>query len=107
MPRKDPSQAEEEGRQVKWYKWEFLRRNPEYHHEFQGFMERFGSWFQQHGFWYDRVEYNGEDEQYFFKVISPCDEEIRRKWDISWLCPPDWSFPKFGSYLEKDGGYEY
>ncbi len=107
MPRKDPFREQAETRQVRWYQWEFIRRNPQYRSDFQGFTDRFGPWFQERGFWYDRVEYQGEDQNYFFKVISPDEHEICRKWDINWLCSPDWSFPKFGSYLDKSDGYEY
>src|SRR5712692_7118161 len=107
MPRKGPFREQEETRQVKWYQWEFIRRNPQYRGDFRGFMDRFGPWFQERGFWYDRVEYQGEDQDYFFKVISPAEHEICRKWGINWLCPPDWSFPRSGSYLDKSDGYEY
>ena len=93
MGKKDRSVEIEDLEQVKWYQWEFLRRNPEYHRENEAFLARFGVWFHEKGFWYDRdAVYEGKDWKLFCKVIAPRARQICRKWRICDPFPPDWDF---------------
>jgi hypothetical protein len=38
---------------VRWYKWEFLRRNFEYRIDYSKFEKDHGKWFSRKGYWYD------------------------------------------------------
>jgi hypothetical protein len=51
MGRKGRERQGRETEQVRYYQWEFLRRNTEYQREFDGFMSKFGKWFKVKGFW--------------------------------------------------------
>src|SRR5713101_1815650 len=92
MPKKSPRQEAKESRIIAWYKWEFLRRNPEYREDYEGFMRHFGSWFREHGYWYDQtVTWNRKELQFFAKVIAPKVKGICERWQIREPLPPSWS----------------
>lgn len=60
MPRKPAAVEETEELLIAWYKWEFLRRNPEYRKDYESFKKEFRL-FLKHGEWYDRrTIYAGE-----------------------------------------------
>jgi hypothetical protein len=86
--------------QVDWYKWEFLRRNEEYKADYDKFLEQFGGWFENRGFWYDEgrrlKHWSKSDEDYFYDNIAPVIGEICGKWQVANLFPPSWRFPKNG-----------
>jgi hypothetical protein len=52
MGRKSGGQGFREWQQLRWYQWEFLRRNPDYKRDYDELMARFGPWFRKRGFWY-------------------------------------------------------
>jgi hypothetical protein len=54
MARKPAAVEQREKDLIAWYKWEFLRRNPEYRKDYANFIQEFGAWFLEHGAWYDR-----------------------------------------------------
>jgi hypothetical protein len=96
-------------RQIAWYKWEFLRRNPLYASDYQKFMGSFGHWFKRRSFWYEedrRLEtWTESDEDYFYERIAPVILKICKKWKIGNLFPPEWRFNK-RSGLRSVGGKE-
>jgi hypothetical protein len=97
MARKPAAVEQTEKDQIAWYKWEFLRRNPEYCKEYESFRKKFGLWFHQHGEWYDRrTHYDPEALAFFEENIEPRIEGICERWQISDACPPDWEFNKSG-----------
>jgi len=81
---------------VAWYKWEFLRRNPEYARDFRNFKNKFGEWFGQRGYWYDydrrKDLWSEADEDYFYAEIAPEIGRLCQKWKIGNLFPPGWRF---------------
>lgn len=83
---------------IAWYKWEFLRRNPEYHSDFQKFVRKYGPWFGRRGYWYDYprrlAEWTKSDEDYFYGKIAPVILKLCQKWRIGNLFPPDWKFDR-------------
>jgi hypothetical protein len=74
------------------YRWEFLRRNPQYRSDYNAFMSRFGAWLERRGRWpHDepyRV-YTKSEQEYFRTKIEPVLIELCRKWQVSDLFPPD------------------
>ncbi len=85
-------------KEVAWYKWEFLRRNPEYRADYEKFTKKFGSWFSRRGYWYDsdrrEAKWTKSDEDYFYAKIAPAIAQLCHKWQISNLFPPDWRFSR-------------
>jgi hypothetical protein len=81
---------------VAWYKWEFLRRNPEYHADYNKFLDTFGPWFEKRCYWYDEetraATWTKADEDYFYAKIFPTISRLCHKWRIGNLFPPDWRF---------------
>ena len=84
--------------EVAWYKWEFLRRNPEYQADFKKFIHKFGSWFSRKGYWFDHdrrdANWTKSDENYFYAKIAPVIARICQKWQTGNLFPPEWQFDK-------------
>jgi len=82
---------------VEWYKWEFLRRNPEYRADYKKFAEAHGKWLSKKGYWYDldkRPNWEPSDEKYFYQKIAPEIVHLCQKWQIGDLHPPHWRFKK-------------
>jgi hypothetical protein len=83
---------------VHWYRWEFLRRNSEYRADYAAFMNRFGPWFQERCFWYERyclpAMWTARDHAYFARKIYPVIGELCRKWQVGNLFPPGWKFDR-------------
>jgi hypothetical protein len=84
--------------QVAWFKWEFLRRNREYRADHKQFIDTFGSWFRQRGFWYDHdrreEQWTKADEDHFYDIIAPAIALLCEKWKIGNLYPPKWKFDR-------------
>jgi hypothetical protein len=84
--------------QVAWYKWEFLRRNPQYCADFQDFVKKYGSWFKNRGYWFDYkrrlANWTESDEDHFYASIAPRILRLCQKWKIGNLFPPDWRFDR-------------
>jgi hypothetical protein len=103
MPKKSRHQQVTELQLIAWYKWEFLRRNPKYRKDYEEFITEFGSWFDEHGYWYDQTtEPWGHDNLRFFaSVIAPKARAICEHWEITDPYPPDWQFTREGLYFYK------
>lgn len=86
--------------EVYWYRWEFLRRNPDYRADHQDFIKRFGTWLNLKGYWYEEDRRNAwtkTDEKYYRSKIFPVLATLCAKWKLSTLVPPEWQFdPKTG-----------
>jgi len=94
------------------YRWEFLRRNPEYRADYTSFIQRFGDWFRQRGFWYEtetrRLKWSRKDEDYFLEKILPVIAKLCTKWRLGNLLPPDWEFSSDdGTLSTRDGRILY
>jgi hypothetical protein len=88
------------------YRWEFLRRNPDFRKAFDASQERFSDWFQKRGWWYDPdVKYSVEDLRYIQTTIFPVAKQILNKWKRERLIPYDWSFDESGHYEFRKGVY--
>ena len=97
MGKKGRLRKEKETEAVKRYQWEFLRRNSEYRHDYEAFIEEFGDWLREKGFWYHRgVSYQGEDREFFWNVVILRIRELCLKWQLYDLYPPDWQFDRLG-----------
>jgi hypothetical protein len=75
------------------YKWEFLRRNPQYRVDYDKFMGCFGTWLKSKGSWpHDashRANWTKSDRVYFRTKIKPVLTALCRKWQVSDLFPPE------------------
>jgi hypothetical protein len=81
--------------EVAWYRWEFLRRNPEYQADHREFIKRFGTWLNRRPFWHDadsRERWTKTDKQYYRTEILPILGALCEKWKITSLIPPQWEF---------------
>ena len=105
MVKKTLSQRADEARQIAWYKWEFLRRNPGYRRDYETFIQEFGSWFGEHGYWYDQTiePWSTDDFHYFMTVIAPRAKIICQRWEIRDPISPDWKFTQSGLFYYKPG----
>jgi hypothetical protein len=102
MGLKGKYQETEESDLLRWYQWEFLRRNEDYRRDVEAFLSEFKEWFAAKGFWYDRTAiYQGADWQFFCNVLCPRLSEICKKWQIHDVCSPEWNFSKAGYYDHK------
>jgi|SRR5215469_1661434 len=82
---------------VRWYKWEFLRRNEKYRADYKKFEDSFGAWLRRKGYWYDyneRPKWSRSDEKYFYTVIAPVIVHLCSKWGVGDLHPPHRRFKK-------------
>jgi hypothetical protein len=82
---------------VNWYRWEFLRRNLEYQADYKKFIDKFGEWLHQKGYWFDRRRralWTRADERYFHKKIFPTIGALCEKWQVHNLFSPTWSFDR-------------
>lgn len=83
----------QEERQLRWFQWEFLRRNSEYRCELDALISQFGSWLKKKGFWYERdKDYSDQDLIFYFNKVVPAIMAICEKWCICQPLPPDWDF---------------
>ena len=97
MARKPAAVEQSEKDSIACYKWEFLRRNAEYHKDYERFMNEFGAWFLEHGAWYDRrTKYDAHALLFFEETIAPKAKEICERWQIADPCSPEWEFSKLG-----------
>jgi hypothetical protein len=98
MPKKSHRKELTEAQLIAWYKWEFLRRNPEYRKDYEAFLGEFGSWLREHGYWYDqKVQWNPVELRFFTEVIAPKAKAICERWQIREPLPPLCKFKKSGS----------
>jgi hypothetical protein len=85
---------------VRWYQWEFLRRNREYKQDYAKFKHHHEKWLNRKGYWYDlgkRPKWSRADERFFYARIAPEIVRLCSKWHIGDLHPPQWRFPKHRS----------
>jgi hypothetical protein len=79
--------------EAEWYKWEFLRRNPQYRADYDEFMRCFGPWLKSKGSWphaaTDRANWPKSDREYFRKKVKSALTHLSQKWHVSDLFPPD------------------
>jgi len=91
------------------YRWEFLRRNPQYRADYNEFMRRFGAWLKGKGRrWppseFDLREYWTKSQQRYFRTkIEPVLTPLCLKWQISDLFPPDFGLEEYRQIDESDG----
>src|SRR5205807_9738096 len=98
MPKKSNRLQTKESQLIAWYKWEFLRRNPEYRNDYEAFITEFGPWLNKHGYWYDQtITWNWQEFQFFARMIAPRAKTICERWQIRDLLPPNWTFKSSGS----------
>jgi hypothetical protein len=102
MGRKGRERQFDEDQQLRYYQWEFLRRNADYQRDYGKFLDKFGKWFSTREFWYQR-EKTYSDRAYIFyhNSICPVLKEICTNWHICQPLPPDWKFDT------KNGRHEY
>jgi hypothetical protein len=102
MGKKGKERERREHQQIRWYQWEFLRRNPDYRKDHEEFMATFGPWFEERGFWYElqrgSAKYTDHDKLFYYNRVWPALEKLCGKWCISDPFPPDWKFDGFGYY---------
>jgi hypothetical protein len=100
MGKKGKEREFQERRQIRWYQWEFLRRNPDYKRDYDELMAKFGPWFRKRGFWYQAqrgdAQYTRRESLFYYNKIWPALREICTKWSISDPFPPEWTFDEFG-----------
>jgi hypothetical protein len=95
MGRKGRERQFQEVQQLRYYQWEFLRRNPDYHRDYESFLGKFGTWFSTRGFWYEREKsYSDRDYIFYYTSICPALKDICAKWHICQPLPPDWEFDR-------------
>ncbi len=86
------------------YRWEFLRRNPDFRREIDSFIEKFSQWFNERGWWYDpESKYGKEESTYLKSVIGPESRTIQRRWNLGRIYPYSWSFDQSGKYELRPG----
>lgn len=91
-------------RLVHHYRWEFVRRNPDFRKAFNAFREQFSDWFQKRGWWFDPdVKYSKEDLRHLRTTIYPVAVQILNKWELERLIPWDWSFDESGHFELRKG----
>ena len=107
MGKKGKERDFQEHQKIRWYQWEFLRRNPDYKRDYDEFMARFGPWFRKRGFWYQLqrgdAKYTSRDLLSYFNNIWPPIKEICAKWCISDPFPPEWTFDARGYHAYAPG----
>lgn len=82
---------------VRWYQWEFLRRNSDYAKDYGYFENAHGKWLGRKGYWYDlsrRPKWSKADERFFYTKIAPDVVRLCVKWRVVDLYPPHCRFPK-------------
>jgi hypothetical protein len=93
MGRKGRERQFQEVQQLRYYQWEFLRRNLDYQSDYEKFLNKFGAWFKTRRFWYEREKtYSDRDYIFYYNSICPELMGICTKWCICQPFPPDWEF---------------
>lgn len=85
------------------FRWEFLRRNPDYRADYNGFIGSFGDWLKCKGDWADsetRANWTKSDQKYFHTEIEPVLTEIYQKWELCNLFPPELGLKEWTQALE-------
>jgi len=83
------------------YRWEFLRRNPEYCADYNEFMGRFGAWLlRRKGRWpHDEDDrkflWTNPEKKYYRTRVEPVLNRLRRKWQVSDLFPPEFGLEEW------------
>jgi hypothetical protein len=75
----------EENLKVRRYKWEFLRRNPEYQTDYAAFADQFDDWYEEHGTWLPvgfSKETNPSAWAFYWEQIEPAAWKITERWGI-------------------------
>jgi hypothetical protein len=93
-----------------WYRWEFLRRNPNYHQDYDNFMLRFSAFFQKKGLWKGNARtfrWTQKDEDYFYSKIKPVLDRMCKKWQVVDLDPPKWQFRRSDGKRKFEGDSLY
>ena len=105
MGKKSRYREIEQGEQIKWYQWEFLRRNSGYRRDYNAFQAKYVKWLEAKGYWYEDIGWQDEDRKFFWEVILPNIRQICLQWQLYDLHPPDWTFDELGRHvLETQGG---
>jgi len=95
--------------QASLYRWEFLRRNPQYRADYNEFMRRFGAWLKGKGRrWppskFDlRENWTKSQQRYFRTKIEPVLTPLCLKWQISDLFSPDFGPEEDRQIDDSDG----
>lgn len=99
-----PSRGDGLQRLIGYYRWEFLRRNVEFHRDFDVFCSQFADWFESRGWWYDPdVRYTRAEKDYIHRNIAPAARKLQMRWNIGRLFPYDWKFEKSGRFEIRAG----
>jgi len=90
------------------YRWEFLRRNPEYCADYNEFMHSFGARLKRKGRRWppsemDRANWTKSEQKYFRTKIEPALTQLCRKWQLSDLFPPEFGLEQWRQIDESDG----
>ena len=91
-----------------FYRWEFLRRNPQYCKDYNEFMGCFGAWLlKRKGRWPhdedDRANWTKSEKRHFQTKIAPALNRLRRKWHVSDLFPPDFGWEDWQAIKGDEG----
>lgn len=106
MPKKSRILQARDTEMIAWYKWEFLRRNPEYRENYNEFVREFGRWFRKRGYFHDdTMKWSPDDWRFFGATIAPRAQRLCEKWQILEPYPPDWEFTDSGVYEYSPGEY--
>jgi hypothetical protein len=90
------------------YRWEFLRRNPEYCADYNEFMRCFGAWLKRKGRRWppsemDLANWTKSEQRYFRTKVEPVLTRLRRKWQLSDVFPPEFGLEQWRQIDESDG----
>ena len=90
------------------YRWEFLRRNPQYCADYKEFMHCFRAWLKRKGCRWppsemDRASWTKSEQRYFQAKVEPVLTQLCRKWQISDLFPPEFGLEQWRQIDESDG----
>ncbi|MDA2933378.1 hypothetical protein MYX82_03440 [Acidobacteria bacterium AH-259-D05] len=103
MPRKNFWEREIEELQKFFFRWEFIRRNPDYQTDYAKFSSQFAKWFSERGSdlkeitnwnchqllqFKEQIGTTPSDWEFFREKIVSRAEAFRMKWGVSWpVCP--------------------
>jgi hypothetical protein len=94
--------------QADHYRWEFLRRNPQYCDDYNEFMGRFGAWLlKRKGRWPhdedDRANWTKPEKKHYRTKVEPVLNRLRRKWQVSDLFPPEFGLAEWQAEISGEG----
>jgi hypothetical protein len=98
--------SDSESLKAEKYRWEFLRRNPKFVADYNGFMDSIGPWLKRKGPWgglgTDTENWAKSNKKYFHAKIEPVLTELCRKWQVREIFPPelDWEEALLASQRE-------